>query len=83
MSEQAHGVDGGERGRGAVVRFRDAAQIRADMAVSRRQIASAVSALRDEARRALSWRAWFRRSPLTFLGVAVAVGFLAAGGRRR
>ena len=58
---------------------RDAARLRADVAAARRQIESSVLALREEAELALSWRAWFRRTPGLFLGIAFALGFLAGG----
>jgi hypothetical protein len=70
-------------GNGDAVPERDAAQIRAGVEGARRQIASSLAALREEAHLALSWRAWFHRDPGIFLGVAFAVGFLAGGARRR
>jgi len=66
-----------------LVRVRSAVQIRADMAMHRRRIGLSVLALREKARLALSWREWFRRAPLTFLGAAFVVGYLTARERRR
>jgi hypothetical protein len=61
----------------------DAARMRARVEGARRQIASSLVGLREEANLALSWREWFRGNPGLFLGVAFAVGFLAGGAPRR
>ncbi len=60
---------------------RDAAQVRADIARAREQIASSAVALREEMAMRTDWREWVRRRPGLFLSGAFAVGFLM--GRRQ
>lgn len=58
------------------------ADARLRLMLSRINASGAASSLRAELKENIQWRTWFRRDPGLFLGLAFAVGFLAAHRRR-
>lgn len=54
---------------------RSPAALRAEIERTRAELATSVSALREEVASATDWRAWVRRRPLTCVGAAFVVGF--------
>lgn len=57
---------------------RTPAALRAEIERTRAELATSVSALRQEVGRATDWRAWVQERPLLCVGAAFMVGFLLA-----
>ncbi|MCE9666926.1 DUF3618 domain-containing protein [Myxococcus stipitatus] len=72
---------GGSNGHPKPVAPRTSAMLRADIERTRAELATSVSALREEVAVAADWREWVRRHPYACVGAALAVGFLL-GSRR-
>ncbi|MCP3060833.1 DUF3618 domain-containing protein [Myxococcus sp. K38C18041901] len=60
---------------------RTSAMLRQDIERTRAELATSVSALREEVAVAADWREWVRRHPYACVGAAFAVGMLL-GSRR-
>ncbi|HEY6477642.1 MAG TPA: hypothetical protein VI456_13760 [Polyangia bacterium] len=52
------------------------AQAESDVERARERVESSLLALRHEVARRTDWRGWVRRRPATFVGGALALGFL-------
>ena len=59
----------------AGARTRDPAEIQADIARAREEIARSVLTLRERMNEARDWRTWVRRRPVAAVGGALALGF--------
>ncbi|MBU8900554.1 hypothetical protein DRW03_00555 [Corallococcus sp. H22C18031201] len=63
------------------VRPRTSAALREEIERTRADLATSVSALREEVAVATDWRGWVRRHPYTCVGAAFLVGYVL-GSRR-
>jgi hypothetical protein len=54
---------------------RDPAALRAEIERTRAELATSVSALREEVATATDWRAWVSKRPLVCVGAAFLVGY--------
>lgn len=61
---------------------RTSAALRAEIERTRAELATSVSALREEVAVATDWRGWVRRHPYTCVGAAFFVGFVLGSSRR-
>jgi ElaB/YqjD/DUF883 family membrane-anchored ribosome-binding protein len=57
---------------------RNPAALRAEIERTRAELATSVSALREEVAHATDWREWVNKRPLMCVGAAFMVGFLLA-----
>jgi ElaB/YqjD/DUF883 family membrane-anchored ribosome-binding protein len=57
---------------------RSPAALRAEIERTRAELATTVTALRQEVAQAADWRGWVRKRPLLAVGAAFMVGFLIA-----
>jgi uncharacterized protein DUF3618 len=57
---------------------RTPAALRAEIERTRAELATSVSALREEVAHVTDWREWVRRRPLFAVGAAFTLGFLIA-----
>jgi ElaB/YqjD/DUF883 family membrane-anchored ribosome-binding protein len=57
---------------------RNPAALRAEIERTRAELATSVSALREEVAHATDWREWVRKRPLLAVGSAFMIGFLLA-----
>jgi len=57
---------------------RSPAALRAEIERTRAELATTVTALRQEVAQAADWREWVRKRPLLAVGTAFAIGFLIA-----
>ncbi|HYH94521.1 DUF3618 domain-containing protein [Hyalangium sp.] len=57
---------------------RNPAALRAEIERTREELATSVSALREEVAHATDWREWVRKRPLLAVGTAFTIGFLLA-----
>jgi len=57
---------------------RSPAALRAEIERTRAELATSVTALREEVAHATDWRAWVRKRPLLAVGAAFMIGFALA-----
>lgn len=60
---------------------RNPAALRAEIERTRAELATSVTALREQVTQATDWREWVRKRPLLTVGAAFMIGFLL--GQRR
>jgi ElaB/YqjD/DUF883 family membrane-anchored ribosome-binding protein len=60
---------------------RTPAAVRAEIERTRAELATSVTALREQVSQAADWREWVRKRPLLTIGAAFMIGFLL--GQRR
>lgn len=57
---------------------RSPAALRAEIERTRAELATSVTALRQEVAETVDWRAWVRKRPLLAVGAAFTIGFVIA-----